>query len=112
MKTFITEDEIDKALDYLRDNASAAAQARANRVYIEEFRKTVKAQQMKLDEGIPVSAQERNAYASQAYQDHLEVLKDAVMEDEKHRFMMSAAQAKIDAWRTQESNLRNMQRVG
>jgi hypothetical protein len=35
---------VEKALDYLRDNARAAAQARANRVYMEEFRKTVKAQ--------------------------------------------------------------------
>ncbi len=33
---FISDEEIDKALDYLRDNADAAAQARAERVYLEE----------------------------------------------------------------------------
>ena len=46
-RSYITDDEIDKALDYLRDNARDAAQARADRVYVEEYRKVIKAQLMK-----------------------------------------------------------------
>jgi hypothetical protein len=46
-RSFITDDEIDKALDYLRDNARDAAQAKADRVYVEEFRKVIKATLMK-----------------------------------------------------------------
>lgn len=111
-REFITDDEIDKALDYLRDSASAAAQARANRVYVEEYRKTVKAQIMKEHAELPIGAQEREAYADQRYIEHLIALRDAVFTDERHRFLLSAAQAKIDAWRTQSSNERAIGRVG
>ena len=43
----ITDLEIEKAVDYLRDNATKAAQARANRIYLEEYRKTIKAEIMR-----------------------------------------------------------------
>lgn len=105
---FISEDEIDRALDYLRDNANVAAQARANRVYAEEYRKTVKAQIMKEHDALPISAQERNAYADPRYVAHLEAIKEAVFADEKHRFLLAAAQAKCDAWRTQQATERAM----
>lgn len=106
-ETFISEAEIQKALDYLRDNATNAASAKASRVYLEEYRKSLKALIMKEQEGnIPIAAQEREAYADERYDAHLKALRDAVFEDEKHRFLMQAATAKIDAWRTQESSIR------
>lgn len=109
-RSFISEGEIDKALDYLRDNATAAAQARAERAYVEEYRKVLKAQLMKehnaKDGGIAIAAQEREAYADPRYVRHLDALRDAVKADETHRFMMAAAQAKIEAWRSQEANIR------
>jgi hypothetical protein len=108
MAEFINEQEIDRALDYLRDNANVAAQARANRIYMEEFRKTVKAQIMSEHDDLPVNAQERNAYADSRYIKHLEALKQAVYEDERHRFLLSAAEAKIEAWRTQQATERAM----
>ena len=39
----ITDQDIEKALDYLRDNAKKAAQAKANREYLDEFKKVLKA---------------------------------------------------------------------
>lgn len=105
-RTFISDAEIDKALDYLRDNADEAAKARAERVYVEEFRKTVKAQLMKEHDGKSAVIQEREAYADPRYISHLDAIKEAVFRDEKCRFMLSAAQAKIEAWRTQSSNER------
>lgn len=108
MTEFINEQEIDRSLDYLRDNADAAAQARANRIYMEEYRKVIKSQLMQEYEQLPVNAQERNAYADPRYVAHLEALKTAIYEDEKHRFLLSAAEAKIDAWRTQQATERAM----
>jgi hypothetical protein len=105
---FITEQEIEKALDYLRDNAAAAAQARANRIYMEEFRKVVKAQIMEECNETATNAQERFAYADPRYTKHLDAMRTAIFEDEKHRFMLAAAQAKIDAWRTQQATERAM----
>jgi hypothetical protein len=105
-RTFITESEVDRALDYLRDNADAAAKARAERIYVEEFRKTVKSQIMKEHNALPLAAQEREAYADVRYIEHLDALRSAVFADEKHRFLLAAASAKIEAWRTQSSNER------
>ena len=104
--SFITDDEIDKALDFLRDNARDAAQARADRIYVEEYRKTIKAQIMKEHGNLSAVLQEREAYSDVRYVQHLEAIKEAVRSDEFHRFMRVAAEAKIEAWRTQSSNSR------
>ena len=105
-RSFITDDEIDKALDYLRDNARDAAQAKANRVYVEEYRKVIKAQIMKEHGSMSAVLQEREAYSDFRYLQHLLAIREAVEADEHHRFLRGAADAKIEAWRTQSSNSR------
>jgi hypothetical protein len=107
-RSFITEQEIERALSYLRDNADAAAKARAERIYVEEYRKTVKAIIMKEHADKPLMAQEREAYADDRYVSHLDAIREAVALDERHRFLLAAAEAKIEAWRTQSSNERAM----
>lgn len=106
-RTFITDEEIDKALDYLRDNARDAAQARADRIYVEEYRKVMKAKLMKEHSTLSAVLQEREAYADPRYEQHLKAIAEAVRQDEEHRFMRGAADAKIEAWRTQSSNERS-----
>ena len=108
MQPFITEEEIDKALAYLRDSAELAAEARANRQYVEEFRKTIKAQLMvkHADAGVSIGAQERDAYADQEYIIHLNAIREAVKIDEKYRFLREAADAKIRAWQTMSATER------
>lgn len=108
MSNSITEVEIERALDYLRDNADKSAQARAERIYVEEYRKTVKARLMKEHGDKPLGVQEREAYADPRYVAHLEAIKQAVFDDERHRFMREAAGAKIEAWRSQSANYRAM----
>lgn len=105
-RTFITDEEIDRALDYLRDNADEAAKARAERIYVEEYRKVVKAQLMKEHDTKSAVIQEREAYADPRYVVHLDAIKEAVFRDEKMKFLLAAAQAKIESWRTQSSNER------
>lgn len=118
MKTVVTDDDVEAALDFLRKNAFAAAKARAERVYIEEFRKSKKALLMKEAASkhngpseLSIGAQEREAYASAEYQTFLEGLKVAVENDEKARFGMLSAQVVIDAWRTQQANERTMGKI-
>lgn len=103
------EINIFRCLDFLRDNASAYAAAKANRVYLEEYRKTLKAQLMIESEqaGSKSSAtQERDAYAHQQYKNHLCGLQEAIQVEEDLRWKLVAAQAKIEAWRTIESSRR------
>lgn len=99
-----------KALDFMRDNAVRLAQAKANRVYCEEFRKTLKARLMKSCGSEAIGAQEREAYAAPEYAAHLEALREAVRAEEELRWMMVAAQAKVEVWRSLESSNRAMDR--
>lgn len=102
----IPEKDIEAAVDYLRDNARKAGRVRAQRIYMDEFRKTVKAQIMREEPGVSIGAQESRAYADPRYAQHLEAMRTAIEEDEYHRWMMVAAQARIECWRTEQANLR------
>lgn len=102
----------EKALDFIREQAPHAAIAKANRVYMEEFRKTVKANCMASSDEKALAAQERDAYAHADYQAHLKVMQSAIEEDELYRWKMVAAQATIEAWRTHQANIRREQALG
>jgi 16S rRNA G966 N2-methylase RsmD len=102
----ISDHDIEKALDYLRNNATAAARAKAERIYMEEYRKVVKAQIMRENDDKALGTQEAIAYADPRYKQHLEAMKEAIERDEYNRWMLTAAEAKIEAWRTQSSNQR------
>lgn len=102
----LTDDDVERALMYLANNAQKAAKARADRIVVEEYSRVVKSEIMKEHASLPVSAQEREAYADPRYKQHLEAIREAVEKDEYHRFLRDAASAKIEAWRTQSSNER------
>lgn len=102
----ISDDDVEKAVDYLRSNARVAAQARAERIYCEEFRKVVKSTVMREHQHLPLGAQEAIAYLDPRYVQHLEALRAAIEKDEYCRWMMTAAEAKIEAWRSQCANQR------
>lgn len=102
----ISDQQVDEALAYLHDEAGKAAKARSERVYVEEYRKTVKAQVMKENVSLPIGAQEREAYDDPRYKEHLKAIRDAVFADEHARFLREAKLALIEAWRTQCSNQR------
>ncbi len=104
-----TEINIFRCLDYIRDHAAAYAKAKAERIYLEEYRKTKKAICMVAAEGRGYqtsAAQEREAYADPDYIAILDGLKAAVEEEERLRWLIVGAQAKIEAWRTIEANRR------
>jgi hypothetical protein len=102
----IDEKEVEAAVDWLRDTANEAAQKRAERLYLDEYRKVLRAKLMKQHMDLPVSAQEREALADPKYEEHLQALKTAIDEDEKMRFLRVAAEAKIEAWRSMNANHR------
>ena len=103
------EINIFRSLDFIRDNAPVYAKAKADRVYLEQFRKTRKALGMRAAELAghkSAVVQEREAYADQEYMQLLEGLREAVEVEERLRWMITAAQAKIEVWRTLESTRR------
>lgn len=104
----ITEDDVNRALEWLVANADKAAEARATRQYLEDFSRSIKAEIMSEHISEPVNAQERFAYSDTRYKTHLDGLRVAIKEDEKFRWLKDTALAKIEAWRTQQANLRGV----
>lgn len=102
----ISEEQAEEAVEFLRRNAKAAAQAKAERIYMEEFRKTVKSTLMNDLIGESIGAQERYAYSHAKYAAHLDAMRTAVENDEEKRWLMVAAQARIEAWRSMNANAR------
>lgn len=98
-------DEVDKARDWLIHNAEKCANAKANRTYAEEYRKSLKAILFNDFEG-PATVRENLAYADKRYLDHLEVIRNAVFEDEHMKALKGAAEMKIEIWRTTQATLR------
>jgi hypothetical protein len=104
----MSEREIDpnKAVDFIRDNGKKFAQAKADRIYLEEYRKSLKAILMKRSGENAVNAQEREAYAHPEYQELLKGLREAVESEETLRWQMVAAEARVEVWRSQEASNR------
>ena len=97
-----------RCAEFIQTNATQLAQSKATRVYLEESLRSVKSIQMKKHAELPVSAQEREAYASDEYRTALAGLQAAVEAEEGLRWMMVAARAKIEIWRSMEASGRAM----
>lgn len=98
-----------KVLDYIRDNSLPYAQAKANRIHLEEYRKTLKAKMMiaaEIKGSESAAKQERDAYASDEYKTLIDGLKAAVEEEERLRWMLEAAKLKAEVWRSLGANQR------
>jgi hypothetical protein len=102
----MSERDPNDAVDYILRNSPKFARAKAERVYIEEYRKSLKAILMKRSLENAIGAQEREAYAHEEYQQLLEGLRDAIEIEEKLRWDLIGAQARIDIWRTEQANQR------
>ena len=107
----MTEKLIDPqaAVDFMIAKSKAYAIAEGNEIYMKELRKTIKAEQMIEAETMghkTAVMQEREAYASPKYKDHLRALQQAVEVREELRWMLIAAQARIEVWRSQEASNR------
>ena len=104
----VTEKELEKALDYLRDSATEAAKTRAERLYLDDYSRVLRATIMSEHLAEPVNAQERYAFSDMRYRNHLEALKIAIYEDEKARFLREAAAVKISVWQSEHADQRRM----
>ena len=107
----IEEINIEKALDFIRDYAEPLAKAKAERIYIEQFRKSKKALLVNSVKEGTIQAKESYAYAHSEYITLLDSFKIAVEEEERLKWMMVAAQCKIEVWRSQNASARFIDKV-
>jgi hypothetical protein len=100
-----------EAINYMIKNAKAYAEAKANVTYLEQYRKSKKAILFASAMGNTIADKEAYAYSHPDYLELLEGLKAAVEEAERLRWMLVAAQARIDVFRTQEASNRALDRI-
>ena len=99
-----------EAINYMIKNAKAYAQAKANVTYLEQCRKSKKAILFASAIGNTVADKENYAYSHPEYVKLLKDLEKAVVEAERLKWMLTAAQARIDIYRTQEASNRALDR--
>ena len=98
-----------KAIEFIIENSCKFAEAKAQRVFIENYLRTKKSLLMKeamakgIDSGV---AQEREAYAHPEYEELLRGLQEATIREETLKYMMIAAQMKADIWRSEQASER------
>ncbi len=100
-----------RAVDYLIRTAPLFARAKAERVFLEEFRKSKKAILMAQSTEKSAIAQERDAYAHPEYIELLEGLRAAVEKEEALKWCLVAAQARIEIWRSKSATGRTQDRT-
>ena len=103
----------EEAAQIIREKAPAYGEAKAQRVYLEEYRKTKKAMLMKdaLKLGVEAAnAQEREAYADPAYHQVLKGLAVAIEAEETLKWEMESARLDIEIFRTREATNRMQDR--
>lgn len=104
----ITDEDVERALDWLRDQATAIGQAKEAAVRAEKMLGHHKALAMKLSGEAGVTAQEREALSSEDYVMAIERAAVSAGEYETMKALREAAALKIEAWRTMSSNYRSM----
>ena len=95
-----------EAVDYILRHAKQFAKAKAERTYIEHYRKSLKAILMKKSNESAIGAQEREAYAHPEMLELIKGLQAAVEIEEKLKWDITAAELRVDIWRTEQANNR------
>jgi len=107
----VSEHDPDLAVNYIIKHAGEFAKAKSERVYLEEFRKSKKAILMGQSDAKTATEREQYAYAHPEYLTLLEGLREAVEVEEKLRWDLIAAQARVEIWRTKSANNRAQDRA-
>ena len=104
----VSDEAVELALDWLRDNADAIGDAKRDAVKFDHMMKHTKALVMSLHKDLPVSAQDREAAASPEYLAAIEAAAAAAGHFEQMKALREAAALKIEVWRSMGANYRAM----
>lgn len=100
-----------EAIDFIFKNAPLYAKAAGELAQLENFRHSLRAIKMAQTDEQSLGAQEREALRSQEYQDICKAIGVATENKEALRWQLEAAKMRFEAWRTQQANDRNIERL-
>ena len=107
----MTSIDPNKAINFIIENAPKFAEAKSQRVYLENFLKVKKAQLMQDCKNEPVSRAEAYTLAHPDYLLIVEGIKIAMLEEEKLKYFLEAARLRAEIWRTTEASNRNIDKA-
>lgn len=99
------------AIDFIFKNAPLYAKAKGELAELETYKSSLKAIQMKKSSEQSLGAQEREAYASFEYRQLCGAIGAATEKAEALRWQLEAAKMRFEAWRTQQANDRQLDRM-
>ena len=99
------------AIDFIFKTAPACAKAKGELAELETFKSSLKAIKMAQTDEQSLGAQQREAYRSQEYQDLCKAIGTATESTEALKWQLEAAKMRFEAWRTEQANNRNIERL-
>jgi hypothetical protein len=100
-----------EAINYIYMNAPEYAKAKGQLAQLETYKSSLKAIMMKKSSEQSLGGQEREAYASQDYQDLCVAIGKATEDAEKLKWQLEAAKMRFQAWQTESANNRQIERL-
>ena len=103
------ETRTEELLSEFRDLIPQYAEAKANLVYVEEFKKSKLAMCMNVAERDgckTIASQEKEARINPDYLQVLDALKEATNKEARFRFLIKKVEYEIEIWRSQQANNR------
>lgn len=104
----ITDTELEKSLDWLRDSAKSIGDAKARMIRAGHMVKHIEALLMLNSDKKSVEAKKADAKTDSRWLEAIEEEAIAAGEYEKMRSLREAAALKIEAWRSEQANYRAM----
>lgn len=102
----IRDSDAEAAADYLRDSAAEFGRLKGERIYQEEYLRSVRATLASFSNATSEAARDREALAHDQYQKQLTLLREAVTAEETARARRVAAEMRIEVWRSISANQR------
>lgn len=104
----VTDNEVDRALHFLANNARELGQAKARMVKAGHMLKHVEALEYKLSSAGSIEARKAEARTSERYLSAITEDAEACGEYEMMRALREAAALKIESWRSEQATYRSM----
>jgi hypothetical protein len=99
------------AIDFIIKHGNEFAVAKADRVFIEQYMKVVKAKLMNDCLNMPSTKAEAYALAHPDFKLQIDGLKVAVEKEETLKWHLEAARLRVEVWRSQEASNRGQDRA-
>ena len=107
----IMDIDIQEVFEKLESVKLEYAHAKGRLAGLESSKNSVKSIMMKKSSEQSLGGQEREAYASQEFQDHCQLIDEFTAKEALLKLEISIAQMKFEAWRSEQATNRNIERL-